>query len=71
MLLGSYQTYAPAKVLQAFQGDHHKSALRAKTAILTAITWNVSSMVNLPVRLKLLPKDLAAREERIGRLTSV
>ena len=45
MSLGSYQSRTPAKVLQAFQGDHLKSTLRAKTAVFTASTWNVCSVV--------------------------
>ena len=41
------QSCAPAEVLQASQGVYHqKSAHRAKTAVLTASTWNVRSMVD-------------------------
>ena len=41
------QSCAPAEVLRASQGVYHqKSAHRAKTAVLTASTWNVHSMVD-------------------------
>ena len=40
-------SYVPAEVLQASQGDfHQKSAQRAKTAVITASTWNIRSMVD-------------------------
>ena len=45
--LGIRHCCAPAEVLQASQGDfHQKSTQRAKTAILTASTWNIRSMVD-------------------------
>ena len=47
MSLGSCLTRAPAKVLQAFQGDHHKSALGTRKSCFTASTWNICSMVHV------------------------
>ena len=45
--LGIRHSCAPAEVLRASQGGFHpKSAQRAKTAVLTASTWNVRSMVD-------------------------
>ena len=45
--LGVCHSCVSAKVLQASQGGfHQKSAQRAKTAVLTASTWNIRSMVD-------------------------
>ena len=45
--LGIHHSCPPEEVLRASQGDFHlKSAQRAKTAVLTASTWNVRSMVD-------------------------
>ena len=45
--LSTRHSCAPAEVLRASQGVfHQKSAQRAKTAVLTASTWNIRSMVD-------------------------
>ena len=46
MSFSSYQPCAPAEVLKASQGKHPKSALKAKTVLLTASTWKVCTMVD-------------------------
>ena len=45
--LGTHQACTPVEVLRASQGYHQLNcAQRAKTAVSTASTWNVRSMVN-------------------------
>ena len=45
--LSTRHSCAPAEVLRASQGVfHQKSAQRARTAVLTASTWNIHSMVD-------------------------
>ena len=48
--LGTRQDRTPTEVLQTSQGYHLPNcAQRAKTAVLTASTWNVHSMVDVEV----------------------
>ena len=48
--LDIHHSCTPAEVLLASQGDFHsKFAQRAKTAVLTASTWNICSMVDTEV----------------------